>query len=299
MCALLLLLSCVLPRAATAADAAGSDFRAEVSEVQLEMVATDAVGRPIPNLTATDLKVLEDGSPVHNFGLNSTRDVPLLATLIYDTSESNQKSWRKMQEPVIHFARSTIGKQDHLWIAAFDSKLQFNREIQTPEQIPAALNARRGTFNATAFNDALVQALRDFPSPSMAPRRGAMIVFSDGEDNYSIHSFEDVVSAAQRAKVSVYTVHRATNLKWQDGELILHTIAVRTGGRDFSFHNLHELEADLNTIAEELRSGYVLYYPARPSRMGNELRSINVHPSHASNMRIQVQNAYYVPSTEP
>ena len=64
LCALLLVLSCLIPATARAADPVAPDIRANVNEVQLEMVATDTAGQPVSNLAPADLKVLEDGSPV-------------------------------------------------------------------------------------------------------------------------------------------------------------------------------------------------------------------------------------------
>jgi VWFA-related protein len=294
-CALLLVVSCLIPGTARAADPAAPDIHADVNEVQLEMVATDAAGQPVANLAPADLKVSEDGSPISQFGLSSAHDLPLSATLIYDTSESNQKSWRQMQRPVTQFAQSVIRSQDQLWIAAFDSKLQFRSQVQEFDQLTRALNAKRGNFNATAFNDALLQALHDQPASEAKPRRAVMIVFSDGEDNYSLHSARDVIAAAQQAKVAVYTIHRTNNRNWGNGDSVLHAIALGTGGRDFTAGNTRDLERVLGIIGNELRSGYVLYYPARPSHTGNEFRSVSVRTNRGKNIHIQVQNAYYIP----
>jgi VWFA-related protein len=295
LCALLLLASCFVRSEALAADAAAPDIRADVNEVQLGMVATDTAGRPVPNLAAADLKVLEDGSPVNHFGLNSSHDLPLFATVIYDTSESNQKCWRQMEEPVLRFVQSTIRKQDQLWIAAFDSKLQFKSQIQKSDQLKNALHVKGGDNHVTAFNDSLLRMLQDQPSSEARPHRDAMIVFSDGEDNYSMHAPADVIAAAQQAKVAIYTIHRRNNRGWGTGGGVLHAVAVGTGGRDFTVTNTREVEKALTTIGNELRSGYVLYYPARPSRSGNEFRSVSVRPNRNKRIRIQVQNAYYIP----
>ena len=295
-CALLLFVSCILPTTSRAADPAVPDIRADVNEVQLEMVATDAAGQPVSNLAPADLKVLEDGSPVGQFGLSSAHDLPLFATVIYDTSESNQKSWRQMQKPVIHFVQSTIGKQDQLWIAAFDSKLRFDTQIHESDQLSHALNVKGDNDNATAFNDALLRTLRARPATEAKPRRAAMIVFSDGEDNDSIHSLGDVIAAAQQAKVAIYTIHRTNNRGWGNGDRVLHAIATGTGGRNFTVANTRELEQALATITDDLRSGYVLYYRARPSRTGNEFRSVSVRPNRSKHIRVQVQNAYYIPA---
>ncbi len=295
LCALLLLASCLLPNESLAADPAGADIRADVNEVQLGMVATDTAGRPVSDLAPADLKVLEDGSPVSHFGLNRAHDLPLFATVIYDTSESNQKCWRQMERPVMRFVQSTIGKQDQLWIAAFDSKVEFKSQVHESGQLSHALNVKGGHDNVTAFNDSLLRVLRDHVSSEAQPRRAAMIVFSDGEDNYSMHSVGDVIAAAQKAKVAVYTIRRRNNHGWGNGGGVLHAIAVGTGGRDFTVANTRELEKALGTIGSELRSGYVLYYPARPSRTGNEFRSVSVRPNRNKRIQIQVQNAYYIP----
>ena len=292
---LFLFVSCLLPNTTRAADPAAPDIRADVNEVQLEMVATDAAGQPVSNLVPADLKVLEDGLPVNQFGVSSARDLPLFATVIYDTSESNQKCWRQMQKPVIHFVQSTIGKQDLLWVAAFDSKIRFDIQIHESDQLSHALNVSGDNDNATAFNDALLRTLRDRPPADAKPRRAAMIVFSDGEDNDSIHSLHDVIAAAQQAKVAVYTIHRTNSRGWGNGDRVLHAIACGTGGRDFTVANTRELEQALATITRDLRSGYVLYYRARPSR-GNEYRSVSVRPNRSKHIRVQVQNAYYVPA---
>jgi len=122
-----------------------------------------------------------------------------------------------------------------------------------------------------------------------------MIVFSDGEDNYSLHSARDVIAAAQQAKVAVYTIHRRNNRGWGNGDSVLNAIALRTGGRDFTVANTRDVEKVLATIENELRSGYVLYYPVRPSHTGNEFRSVSVRTNRGKNVRIQVQNAYYIP----
>jgi VWFA-related protein len=270
------------------------DYRTTVNEVQLEVVATDASGRPVQDLDTSDIRVREDGQQIENFGLSQMEGLPLFATVIYDTSESNEKAWRLMQGPVTKFLRETISEGDQLWIGAFDSNLRFKTRVEGVAQFRPALNAAPGRDNLTGFNDALFKALLDEPEAVAEPRRRAMIVFSDGEDNYSIHSLPEVIAAAQKAKVAVYSIRRVTKKSARSGGAALHALAVGTGGRDFAFTNLRQFEDVLTTISGELRSCYVLYYTPPRSETGSEFRTVSVAPANGKRIRIHVQNRYYV-----
>ncbi len=271
------------------------DYRKTVNEVQLELVATDVSGRPLPGLGKSDIRVREDGQQIENFGLSQMEGLPLFATVIYDTSESNEKAWMRMQGPVAKFLRETISERDQLWIAAFDSKLRFKTHVESVAQFQPALNAAPGRENLTGFNDALFKALLDEPAGVAESRRRAMLVFSDGEDNYSIHSLPEVIAAAQKAKVAVYSIRRINKKSGRSGGAALHALAVSTGGRDFAFTNFQQFEDALTTISGELRSCYVLYYTPPRGEIGSEFRSVSVAPANGKRIRIRVQNRYYVP----
>lgn len=277
------------------AESATPDIHKAVNEVQLEIIATDSAGLPVANLSPSDLKVFEDGKPVRQFGLSRAHDLPLFAMVVYDTSESNQKAWREMREPVETFIRQTIQKQDQLWVAAFDRDLHFKMQVHDSSELLQALSACAGPQNVTAFNDALLHALRDQSSGNIEPRRAAMILFSDGEDNYSLHSLPEVIASAQRAKIAIYSVRRRQKHDRGDGDAALRAVATGTGGRNFIVSNTRDLQQALETITNELRSCYVLYYPTPLSRSGNEFRRVHISPARNHQIRIQVQNGYYVP----
>ncbi len=288
----------LLSIAGIAAEPSAPNVRTTVREVQLEVVATDAVGQPVSNLGASDIKVREDGKLITGFGLSQVKDLPLVATVIYDTSESNEKTWLRMQAPVTKFLRETIAEKDQLWIGAFDSKLRFKTRVQSVAQYQPALNAAPGRENVTGFNDALFKALLDQPPAVSEPRRTAMIVLSDGEDNYSIHSLPEVIAAAQKAKVAVYSIRRVSKRNWGNGGAALHALATSTGGRDFTFANMRQFEFALAMIADELHSCYVLYYTPPENQSGGEFRTVSVVPVKGPRIRLQVQNRYYVPATQ-
>lgn len=281
--------STLAPHAASGANL--PEFHKTVNEVQLEMVAVDSAGIPITNLSSSDLQVAENGTPVRQFGLSSAQDLPLFLTLIYDTSESNRTEWMRMREPVTHFLEQTVTGKDELWIAAFDRTLRFRTKVDGKAQFQRALSSPSGRDNITAFNDALLAALRDQFATGQA-RRSAMIVLSDGEDNDSLHSLMDVVAEAQQQKIAIYTIRRPRKHDWGDGAAVLHHLAAQTGGRDFTVRNTREIEQAFAAIRRDLRSCYVLYYPSRTGQSGEEFRSIRVTPRN-KRIQIRVQNGYY------
>ncbi len=270
------------------------EFRKNVNEVQIEVVATDTVGRPVADLTVSDIEVLENGQSMRGFGLSRVEDLPVFATLIYDTSESNEKTWLRMQEPVSRFLRRTITDRDQLWIAAFDSRMRFMTQVKNPDQLQAALSVAPGRDNLTGFYDAIFRSLLELRIDAGQPRRAAMLVISDGEDNYSIHSLPEVIASAQRSKVSIYTIH--ANSRGRNGaNSSLRTLTTSTGGRDFTVASKRELEEALADIDKELRSCYLLYYAAPENRTDMGFRRLSVTPAGNKRLRLQVKSGYYVP----
>ncbi len=73
-----------------------------VSEVRLTLVATDRNNRPMPNLSPTDITVLDDGRPVPNFELRSAADLPLRLAIVLDLSDSTQKAWTAIRGALVH-----------------------------------------------------------------------------------------------------------------------------------------------------------------------------------------------------
>src|SRR5260370_19635107 len=97
--------------------------------------------------------------------------------------------------------------------------------------------------------------------------RKALVILSDGGDNWSRHTVRQISNALIESDVQVYAMgifdanysvkHTAEERR---GPQLLNDIAEQTGGRHFPVDKLNELPAIASRIGRELRDQYVLGY---------------------------------------
>jgi VWFA-related protein len=143
-----------------------------------------------------------------------------------------------------------------------------------PGRIVAAVDALQPS-GQTAVYDGLYLSLREFERQRRVRaemRRQALVLLSDGRDNASHVTFEDVTELARRMDVTVYTIAPA---EASDG-WALRTLARETGGVAFFPSKRFELEAIYGTIARELVSQYALGYAAPAGENDAVFRHVTV-----------------------
>lgn len=105
---------------------------------------------------------------------------------------------------------------------------------------------------STAMYDALVEAVT-----SAGYQNGAkcVIAFTDGEDNDSVYTYNDVISLAQRLGIPIYIIGTEKSM-----ESTLQSIANSTNGHYWYIDDLTNMEDLLNEIYREQKDMYVLEY---------------------------------------
>ncbi len=98
----------------------------------------------------------------------------------------------------------------------------------------------------TALYDALSEVLRDLP-----PGRGrkAIIVFSDGQDEQSLLTLQQVVSNARQSEAIVYTVGAGSSERDVEAREDLETLARETGGQALFFDSYKKLDVGVRVGA--------------------------------------------------
>jgi VWFA-related protein len=136
---------------------------------------------------------------------------------------------------------------------------------------------------------------------SGALRRQAIVVLSDGDDNRSrVVGFEDVLDAARRSAVTIFSVMPApagapppSMLGPPPTTLFeMRQLAEETGGRAFSPSAAAELARVYEDIAGELAQQYWLAYaPPPPAREG--FRRVAVRVETRPGLRARTRAGYY------
>jgi Ca-activated chloride channel family protein len=262
-------------------------LKSGVDLVPLTVTVTDRTGRYVPDLTAADFAVFEEGKPqvLSHF---ASDPVALDVAFLLDTSGSMGATLPLAQKAASGLARQ-LRAGDRASVAGIGSSVLVHQSM-TPDlaSVQAALRSVRAHGN-TALYDALYIALRDYRQDAANAseiRRHVIVLLSDGNDTASHVTFEDVLNLVRRADVTVYVVSLASdpmlvNPLARDRDAFesahaMSTLARESGGRLFTPRTARELPAIYDAIAEELSGQYVLGYVPSASAADSAFRRISV-----------------------
>jgi Mg-chelatase subunit ChlD len=107
--------------------------------------------------------------------------------IVLDLSDSTQKSWADARGPLIRFLAEVMRPKDELLVLAFNSRIEIERTIADPAQLETALQPP-ASGGLTALYDAIYHTCgHAIFVGDREPHRSALILFSDGEDDLSLH----------------------------------------------------------------------------------------------------------------
>ena len=123
--------------------------------------------------------------------------------------------------------------------------------------------------------------------------RRALILFTDGDDNYSYHSLGDVIARAQRFDVAIYAVTAHPGKKQYFRPEVLQKLCDETGGKYYAVRKLAEMQSAISQIDYDLRNDYELVF--RPGSASAGLHQLTIRPAH-DDLRFFYRSAYFQPA---
>ena len=244
-------------------------FSARSDLVILHAVVTDGDGAFVSGLTREAFEVFEDGArqAIEFFG---HEDTPVTVGLLVDSSGSMGPVRQRVIAAAGLFAELSHPEDEFFG-------LLFN-DIVSPA-LPAGapftgsadvLRAALGTIPAygrTAMHDAVSAGL-DYAGRGTHERK-VLIVVSDGGDNASAASFEDVLRKGQVTNTVIYAVAIVDDVDRTANPKRLAQLAQASGGRMFRPRNDRQLTDAFATVAAEVRNTYLIgYVPTNAARDG-------------------------------
>ena len=246
-------------------------FTSSVNLVEVYATVTDRTGEPIRDLTASDFRVSEDGSPqaITTFAAG---EYPLSVAIAIDRSFSmgaGKTDRLAMAKSAARAFVAALRPDDQVMVVAIGSDTDVAEPLTTNHAAALAAIDRLDAWGTTPLYDAMLAAL-DAIQPAQGRR--ALVLLSDGTDRYSETTSAALLEEARRRDVLVYPVAMGSARPPLFAEL-----ATATGGRSFFVQDPRELARTLTTVAHELRSQYLLgYTPTRGPSAQAEWRSIEV-----------------------
>lgn len=242
-------------------------FRATTNMVAVDVSVTR--GRtPVDGLTAADFRVFDNG--VEQRVESLTRgDLPLDITMVLDFSNSSRFDFPTFVSSASSLQRWLRPEDRWRWLGIFAEA----RELvpMQPALDAVAPLSRPGPVGISAIHDTVFLAL---VRPGEPERRHLVIVFTDGNDSWSMLDGRELVEVADAADAMLHVVSTASPpsgsapesgdprlvRQWRASQNALFDAAQRSGG---SVHHLSDHGAAFGTILESVRASYVLRYAAR------------------------------------
>ena len=143
----------------------------------------------------------------------------------------------------------------------------------------------------TALFDAINAGLA-YADRGRHPRK-ALVVLSDGGDNASTATFDDVIMKTQSSNTVIYGVALVDPVENGARPEILRRLARSSGGEAISPKNIEEVQEALGRIAQDIRRSYMLGYVPAGSKPGarHALRVAAAMPERRS-LRVRTREEY-------
>ncbi len=274
----------------------GMTIRLDTDLVVIDVTATDKNGNYIRDLRAEEIQVFEDGQQrnINFFAMTDISELsrPLAVVFALDLSGSlRPDEMNTLRQAAMKFTE--LMKGESVFAAmTFNHKVKIVQDFTSdPEKIARAFEKMNKFEGSTRIYDALDRAItllnKDAPRTRKGrPIRRVIVVITDGFDSASIIDRKEVISRANDAGVTIYSVTLPSfALSPTDSSSRVITpldasrIVPATGGADFSA-DARDFTPIFKALAEEIRASYALaYYPDNRDGKRHELRINTSRPN--------------------
>jgi VWFA-related protein len=263
--------------------------------------ASDAAGRPVKDLTSSDIVIEEDGRAQQVVSLGKPGETPLEIAILVDVSGSTRKQFGFEQKAAVQFLGDILKARDavSLFSIGLTPHLVKARTSSRDEAI-AALTSITPSDEPTAFFDSVVEAGLYLDKTADPGARRVLVVISDGEENNSkSHTLEDAIKELQKNDCLFYSINPSgggirLNKISMRGQAFMEALASQTGGEAFNVARAEDLESVFRQIAAELQAQYLFGYYTGDERTDKEFRRITVRAPKREDLRIRARQGYYV-----
>ena len=281
-------------------------FTSGIDLVQLGVTVVGRDGDPVPDLTADDFELYEDGTlqDIQYFsrGLASDAEtMPLHLGLMFDASGSMELEGRFAKTAAIKFL-NTLTYAEDMTLVDFDTEVRVGRYGQADfaRLVERIRNRRPGGL--TAFYDALGVYL---DGAFGQDGRKVLLLYSDGEDTRSRMLFPEIIDLVKASDVTVYAIGFQENLPRSNRmrrRMELGQLTDLTGGRCYFPTDVDELGGIYEQITEELNARYSLGYISTNDRSDGTWRDVEIKIKESNpdlrRVKVRSRQGYFAPYLE-
>jgi Ca-activated chloride channel family protein len=301
-------------------------FHVKVEMVVLSFTVTDQKGHYVNGLKPRDFRVFEDDipekiatfaegnrAPVQVLPDGSTRPLPPAMAhqsggmgnpnavdlspdvmganifILFDTSNYMYRGFVYASDAIADFIRG-LDRADS--VAVYTYSRNLNRAVLLDRDRSLAIAGLRKAVagDDSALYNCLLLTLRD---AARVPGRKVVIVFSNGPDNASVVSPDDVRAVAEDEGIPIYVISTSELNKDPISQAAFRRITTSTGGRSYFAKTWQKQVEAFESIREDLGNSYTLtYYPAPNPNDGFRHIRIELVGANAKKYKIRARPGY-------
>jgi VWFA-related protein len=270
----------------------GITEKVDVDVVQVTVTVTSDRGEFVAGLPQSAFHVFEDDKP-QTITYFASEDVPLELVVAVDVSGSMATAMPKVKQAVKAFL-GAVPAEHRLSLWGFnDSVFALTRRATDPPEERVRAVDRLAPWGATALYDSIVRGIETLGTRT---GRKALVVFSDGEDQGSHVTIDQVEQRLQASDVTLYMIGQGRGLSVERLQKVMDRLAAPTGGRVFAMSSIDELSGAFDTLLEELSHQYLIGYPPPGEVRDGKYHRIRVRVDGHNNVRARTG---YLFSTRP
>jgi Ca-activated chloride channel homolog len=272
-------------------------YRTDTRLVLLHTSVIDKNGKLVTNIPQSAFKVFEDGveQPLKLF---RREDVPVSMGIIVDNSGSMTSKRAKVAAAALDLVKQS-NPDDEVFIVNFNDDAHFDQPLTSDiKKLQAAL-ARMEARGGTAMRDALSKSI-DYVKRNGKRDKKVLVVVTDGNDNSSDISLEQLLRQAQSSDVLIYSIgllNEEEAREAKSAKRALKALADASGGLDYYPKSLGDVQEITPSVAHEIRNQYILGYTSSNQALDGTFRQVKVTVTGFGHPTVRTRNGYYATPT--
>jgi Ca-activated chloride channel homolog len=233
----------------------------------------------------------------------SSEDVAMSLGMIFDVSGSMKDKISTARDAAVTFLK-TGNPDDEYFLVEFANRPEVASDFTTDIAKLQSKIIFTPAKGMTAMYDAVYVGLEKLKTGTN-PKK-ALLLITDGEDNRSRYTFQNVKEFVKEQNVQIYAIGITDDWNSQlsagrTGRAMLEELADLTGGRAFFPDSVYELEDICTKIAIELKNQYVIGYHSTNQGKDGKWRKLRLKvnpPKGIQHLNVKSKAGYYAPMAD-
>ena len=278
----------IVPRTGLALRPHSSPLRVGVNMVIIPALVTDQFDKPVLDLRKEEFHLFE-GDQEQKIQSLAIDEAPASIGIVFDSSGSMVKRIDNSRDAVRRLLSTSLAEDEFFLVQFSDLPKLVVRFTPYSDEIVGQLNSLRPEGWTSMF-DAIYLAINQMRYAKNPLK--ALLILSDGGDNYSRYTQSEVMHALQEADVRVFAIGLF------DDATFLRKAANETGGSVIVVRKMKDLIDAVEKTNASLRSEYLLgYYPSQNQADG-KFHKVKLNVSRTiggRKLRTSWRHGYYAP----